>query len=170
MAYLISGTVVVDNSGNINSTGIATATGFVGKGMIEAGTVCYFFQANAPTGFTKLTTSDDCTLRVVSGSGGSVGGATSFTTAFPASPTPLSITQTYGATTLTTPQLPSHTHPRGVGAGTAVNSSPGGGARSFPATGSTGLGDTHDHPSSSLTASADLRVQYIDIIAASRDA
>ena len=170
MTYKISGTIVIDNNNNVNAVGITSALNFVGKGMIEAGSVCYFFQAAAPTGFTKLVSVDDATLRVVSGTGGGTGGITNFTTAFPASPTPLSFTQSYGTSTLTVPQLPSHAHPNGannsdVNARTTIP-----GPRSFPATGSTGSNDAHPHSPSTIGASLDLRVQYIDIISASRDA
>lgn len=171
MTYKISGTIVIDDSKNINATGVTTATSFSGKGMLESGTVCYFFQASAPTGFTKIIANDDCTLRVVSGTGGGTGGATGFSTAFPASPSPLSATQTFDNTTLTTPQLAAHTHPNGISPGTAINSVPGTpAARVFPASGSEGGNVSHTHPSATLTGSADLRVQYIDIISASRDA
>lgn len=42
--------------------------------IIPQGTVMVFYQASAPTGWTKLTTQNDKALRVVSGSGGGVGG------------------------------------------------------------------------------------------------
>jgi hypothetical protein len=45
-----------------------------------AGTVMLFYQAAAPTGWTKLTTQNDKTLRVVSGSGGVAGGTNAFST------------------------------------------------------------------------------------------
>lgn len=41
---------------------------------IPVGTVKLFFQAAAPTGWTKLTSQNDKALRVVSGSGGGSGG------------------------------------------------------------------------------------------------
>ena len=42
--------------------------------LIPAGTVMVFYQAAAPVGWTKVTTHNDKTLRVVSGSGGGSGG------------------------------------------------------------------------------------------------
>lgn len=45
--------------------------------MIPAGTVVPFFQAAAPTGWTKSTSNTDAVLRVTSGSGGGTGGTDS---------------------------------------------------------------------------------------------
>ncbi|MGY3130127.1 hypothetical protein ACVWZM_000809 [Bradyrhizobium sp. USDA 4501] len=45
-----------------------------------AGTVMLFYQAAAPTGWTKLTTQNDKALRVVSGNGGVAGGTNAFST------------------------------------------------------------------------------------------
>ena len=41
-----------------------------------------FYQASAPAGWTKITTDNNKTLRVVSGAGGGSGGTNSFTSAF----------------------------------------------------------------------------------------
>jgi hypothetical protein len=140
-----------------------------------------FAQTNAPTGFTKnTTTGDNSALRVVTGTA-STGGSVAFTTAF-ASQTPtgsVSITAISGSagnTTLSTPQIPSHSH----SLGSALNySGPGGRAiyASTPfQTGSTGGGGAHDHPfsfssgSGTFTGNAiNLAVQYIDVIRATKD-
>lgn len=50
--------------------------------LIPAGTVMLFYQADAPTGWTKLTSQNNKALRVVSGNGGSSGGNNTFTTMF----------------------------------------------------------------------------------------
>jgi len=150
-----------------------TANGF------PSGTIMLFQQTAAPTGWTKITTHDNKALRVVSGSAGS-GGSVAFTTAF-ASQTPSgTLGGAAGATTLTTPQIPSHTHPYtlyslspkspqptsrvlGPSAGTWVAS---------PLTsGATGGDGSHTHPVGTLafTGSAiDLAVQYVDVIFASK--
>jgi hypothetical protein len=88
-----------------------------------SGTKLLFVQTSAPTGWTKDVTHNNKALRLVNGTAGS-GGSVNFTTAF-AEQTPEgtlsetaaagtigSTTQggTVGATTLTTAQLPSHTH------------------------------------------------------------
>ena len=51
---------------------------------IPAGTVMLFFQAAAPTGWTKSTANDDKAIRIVSGTGGGTGGSTAFTSVFAA--------------------------------------------------------------------------------------
>jgi hypothetical protein len=146
-------------------------------GIVAQNSVSVFFQASAPTGWTKSTTHDDKTLRVVNGTGGGSGGTSSFTTVFPNSLVPVSvpsvpISGTVGNTTLTTSQLPSHAHPNGG----FVGLSPGGGdvasgagwTRSAPATGDNpGGGGAHSHPwsgTASFSTNIDLRVQYIDVI------
>jgi hypothetical protein len=48
---------------------------------IASGVVMPFFQASAPTGWTKSTANDDAVLRVTSGSGGGSGGTQSPSTA-----------------------------------------------------------------------------------------
>lgn len=75
-----------------------------------SGTITLFKQAAAPTGWTKLTDVNDCTLRIVSGditsSGGSVPVSTFFTT-------PQVVTAPVSVTGFVNPAkatLPSHTH------------------------------------------------------------
>lgn len=50
--------------------------------LIPQGTTMLFMQANAPVGWTKVTTHDNKALRVVSGTGGMSYGSTSFTSTF----------------------------------------------------------------------------------------
>jgi len=127
------------------NTGIISATEFRGNGanltgVFPQGTLMLFQQTSAPTGWTKQTTHNDKTLRVVSGSASS-GGSTAFTSVF-ASRTPTgsvsgsnsggsvtgsvsgsnsggSVTGSVSGsnsggsvsnTTLTESQIPSHTH------------------------------------------------------------
>jgi hypothetical protein len=103
--------------------------------QFASGTALLFYQAAAPTGWTQVTTQNNKALRIVSGTGGGSGGSVAFTTAF-ASQTPsgsvstsisaisgtvsTSISAVSGsvgisggsvsAHTLTTAQIPSHTH------------------------------------------------------------
>lgn len=70
-----------------------------------SGTAMLFVQTTAPTGWTKSTTHDNKALRVVSGTASS-GGSVAFTTAFASQ----AVSGTVGDTTLTTSQIPSHTH------------------------------------------------------------
>jgi hypothetical protein len=148
-----------------------------------------FAQTSAPVGWTKnTTTGDNSALRVVTGTA-STGGSVAFTTAF-ASQTPTgsvsitAISGSAGATTLSTPQIPSHLHSiptqydAGVGPQPApINAfaRPGVGPNSNN-TNNTGGGGSHDHPfsfssgSGSFTGNAiNLAVQYIDVIRATKD-
>jgi hypothetical protein len=158
-------------------------------------TVWVFYQASAPTGWTKSTTHDNKALRVVSGTGGGSGGTNAFTSM---------MTSTYfnyagnisggdptGLHPLTEAQIPAHTHsmPTGNYSFNAVpqNLNPdgsfnswnggdvtraGGWSRNFPASGSTGSGTGHSHPisaSAPISVPISLAVQYIDVIVCSFD-
>ena len=151
-------------------------------GIIPQNSKAVFYQASAPTGWTQVTTHNNKALRVVSGTGGGFGsggtagpGGQPFSTIFPTSVRPISGTVTAAGsvqpTTLTTQQIPGHTH----NAGSSVNVSPGSpgiGGRAVnanaPATSPTGGGQAHTHPfsggSSPYSGTIDLRVQYIDVI------
>ena len=125
--------------------------------VFDSGTLMLFQQTSAPTGWTKETTHNDKSLRVVTG-GASSGGATAFTSVFGSG-------KTAGGTTLTESHLPAHTHVVGTtgssivgaGAGIAVADDADG------ASGSTGGGESHNH-----TLSLDL--QYVNLIICSKDA
>lgn len=89
-----------------------------GNSEFVAGTALLFYQAAAPTGWTKSTTNNDKALRVVSGTtGGTAGGSVAFSAAF-ASKTPAGsvstsitgITATIGSFTLTANEIPNHQH------------------------------------------------------------
>jgi len=54
-------------------------------GVIPADTKMVFYQSNAPTGWTKITTHNNKAIRVVSGTGGGTGGNTAFTSIFSSS-------------------------------------------------------------------------------------
>ena len=86
-----------------NNAWLTVAT-FLGSGLslggFAPGTVMLFVQTAAPTGWTKSTTHDNKALRVVSGSV-TTGGTQNFTAV---------LNGNVGATTLTTAQIPSHSH------------------------------------------------------------
>ena len=139
-----------------------------------SGTVMLFVQSTAPTGWTKSTAHNDKALRVVSGSVSS-GGSVAFSSAF-ASQTP-TITLSglsAGATTLSTAQMPSHSHSGVVGDSWGYWMS-GGDQPPSPhnktSIGSTGGGGSHSHSmSGSATSSViTLAVQYVDLIIASKN-
>jgi hypothetical protein len=179
---LPTGAIGVTQSFGNNGTALAT-TAFVQAALpssvIPSGTAMLFAQSAAPTGFTKSTTHNDKALRVVSGTAGS-GGSAAFTTAFgtPAVTGSVNVTGTVAGHTLTTAEIPSHTHSLntfadftntpGVFVTTAdhVNLNAG-------ITGATGGGGSHSHgftgSGTIASASAAINVQYVDVIIATKD-
>ena len=154
-------------------------------GGFDAGTVMLFAQTAAPTGWTKnTTTGNNNALRIVTGTASS-GGSVDFTTAF-ASQTPSgsvtisSVSGSAGATTLTTPQIPSHTHTIPVignnNTGTQTANSALNPTQPAYATSATGGGGDHTHPFSFSSGSGtfsgnaiNLAVKYVDVIRATKD-
>jgi hypothetical protein len=137
--------------------------------FIAGGSRMLFEQSSAPTSWTKQTTHDNKALRVVVGTA-SPGGSTAFTTVFASR----SFTGTVGDTTLSTSEIPSHTHAieiAVVGPGaepigpsiTARNPDP----VTTTSSGFAGGGGSHGHPFSS--GSLDFAVQYVDIIIAAKN-
>jgi len=152
-----------------------------------AGTYMLFIQTAAPTGWTKSTTHNNKALRIVSGTAGT-GGSVDFTTAFASqsvtgttdATTATGSVGTSGATTLSTSQIPSHTHTYSVvnstrvGASTdyesyyynttTANTGAEGGGGSHTHTGGTFTGNSHTH---TFTGNAiNLAVAYVDAIIA----
>ena len=179
----------VGTSGQVlmsNGAGALPTFQTISTQAFPSGTRMSFQQTSAPTGWTKDTTAaiNNSALRFVTGSVVN-GGSVDFTTAF-ASQTPtgsVSITAvsgTAGSTTLTTPQIPSHTHGGTLSPGSTYSQMnlPGpyspGQYNTNASTGSTGGGGSHDHPFSftsgtgTFTGSAiNLAVKYYDFIIAS---
>jgi len=154
--------IAVGSDGQVLTANSATATGLAWQaagGGFTSGTLMLFQQTAAPTGWTKQTTHDNKALRVVSGSASS-GGSVAFTTAFANGST--------GATTLTTAQIPSHSHSLSANNADNTGQTPRPGAvrnnasNFTPSTNTEGGGGSHTH---SLT----LAVQYVDLIIASKD-
>ena len=89
----------------------------------------FFYQASAPTGWTKSTSQDNKALRVVTGNGRGTGGTSNFTTIFNRTNS-VGLSGTFGGsvgnTTLTLQQLPAHSHGGGSAftATTSAGSSP----------------------------------------------
>jgi hypothetical protein len=174
--------VAPGTTGNILTSDGSTWTSAAAGGGFASGTVMLFAQTTAPTGWTKDTTNyNNYALRLVTGAA-STGGSVAFTTAF-ASQTPTgsvsitSVSGSIGSTTLSTPQIPSHSHPNGFSTsfnpGTTAYENPGYGPGT---TGSTGGGGSHDHPlsisggSGTFTGNAiNLAVQYVDVIRATKN-
>jgi hypothetical protein len=170
-----TGQVLTSNGAAALPTWQSAAGGF------PTGTAMLFVQTAAPTGWTKSTTHDNKALRIVSGAASS-GGSVAFTTAFASqavagSNASVSVTGTSDATTLTTPQIPSHTHTLSsyvASPGPGANYNFGGGGS--PNTGSTGGGGSHTHGFTSAThthtftgTAINLAVSYVDVIIATKD-
>jgi hypothetical protein len=150
-----------------NAAAARATLGAAPVSLIPPGTVMSFFQATAPAGWTQVTTHHNKALRVVGSTGGGSGGSVAFTSAF----TSQAVSGWNSATTLTSAQIPAHTHSVSTygdetgagfvcaGSGPFVNN-----INSFE---NTGGGGSHNHI---FTGTAiNLAVQYIDIIIASKD-
>lgn len=165
---------------NVNSSGqLDASTGLTNTASISfpSGTLMLFQQTAAPTGWTKQTTHDNKALRVVSGTAAS-GGSTAFTTVF-ANQTPIINTSgiSASATTLTTAQMPNHSHTVSIGhlidysAGNCWTGGIDGGVSGSLVSDAQGGGGSHTHSiTGSATSSAiTLNVQYVDLIIASKN-
>ena len=175
------------------TTGGAPTWATISTKAFPTGTRMSFQQTAAPTGWTKDTTAglNNSAMRIVTGSVVN-GGSVDFTTAF-ASQTPtgsVSITAvsgSAGATTLSTPQIPSHQHRvfNGHGVPTLFGPTGPGGTQNFvsgsPAPTNifnegAGGGSSHTHPFSFSSGSGtfsgnviNLAVKYYDFIIATID-
>ena len=173
-----SGNVLTSN-GTVWQSGAAAA--------FDSGTRMLFAQNAAPTGWTKDTTNyNQHAIRIVTGTAGGTAGTVDFTSAFTSQAVTGSVTITAvagsaGATTLSTPQIPSHTHPSGGKPATSKFApNPKGGFAVGPPgvanTGATGGGGSHTHPFSFSSGSGtfsgtaiNLAVKYLDVITATKD-
>jgi hypothetical protein len=149
--------------GSIGPQGSAAASD------IPAGSVLLFYQASAPTGWTQVTTQNNKAMRVVSGTGGGTGGSTAFTSVF-ASRTPAgTVSVSNAAVTLTSTQIPSHSH--GIeGTNGIMKSNPISGFlnnqginQADSSTNPTGGGGSHTHANTATFSGTalDFAVQYI---------
>ena len=179
--------VAPGTTGNILTSNGSTWTSSAPAGDFASGTRMTFNQTNAPTGWTKDTGTDNAGFRLVSGSVSS-GGSVDFSTAF-ASQTPTgsvsisSISGSAGATTLSTPQIPSHSHGlfrQGAPGGNPITAQVTRDDYSNPSisttTFNTGGSGAHDHPFSFSSGSAtfsgnaiNLAVKFVDLIIAQKN-
>ena len=116
-----------------------------------------FQQSSAPPGWRKDTTHNDKALRIVSGSVGA-GGSVAFSTVFSRTAT--------DAHTLTTAEIPAHSHAISVGFSTTSNNFVTGLGLAADSTRVTatdgGGGGAHTH-------GIDLRVLFVDVIIAEKE-
>ena len=164
--------VAPGTTGNVLTSNGTTWVSSSNAPEFPSGTRMTFNQTTAPTFWTKDTSTNDAGFRLVSGAVGS-GGSVDFTTAFSSSTAVniSSVSGSAGATTLSVPQIPSHTHTyqntnsnvpgivAGAGSGTTDN------------TGATGGGGSHTHPFSfsSGAGTVDLGIKYVDLIIAQKN-
>ena len=191
----------------LNANGVIAATTLLGNGAglsgveeFAQGTEALFVQTSAPTGFTTNTsaTLSECCLQVVSGTGAGTGGSDAFSSVFTGSKTasatdaPINIdnlstssTLTAGTHTLSTPEIPSHTHSATGYGGQRSNAQDGGPLTGFqgPQTansGGAGGDGSHSHTISGVGISGSLSspiscsipsmdLKYADSIVATKD-
>lgn len=161
--------------------------------MYPSQTKKLFFQAAAPTGWTRSTLHNNKMLRVVSGTGGGSGGTTNFTSVLSTGTGNISVTvnntfpvqippglaSNVGNTSLALSQLPDHSHVGLTGAQGGSGATPFSFGGSFLVFGSVATGNmiensgggSHNHPftgscamNETRTFGLDLAVQYVDMI------
>jgi hypothetical protein len=165
MALILDGTTGLELTGATQPLSPSAINAII-QTAFPTGTKMMFVQTAAPTGWTKDTTHDNKALRVVNGTAGT-GGTVAFTTAFASK----AVSGTVGNTTLTTSQIPPHTHLTSVGNAFVPNTPqsipvmqtiPGGSFNFNTGVGPDGGGGSHNH---SFTGTAiDMAVQYVDVI------
>lgn len=154
----------------LSATGTASSSTFLrgdntwASAGFPTGTAMLFVQTAAPTGWTKLTSHDNKALRVVSGTA-STGGSVAFTTAFASQ----GVSGSVGSTTLSTAQMPSHTHTYSFGGSEAYNLPQVSSANGYytNTTSAAGGGGSHNHSFSGTAIN--LAVSYVDVIIATKD-
>ena len=179
-------TVSPGSSGNVLTSDGTDWTSAAPGGGFDTGTRMIFAQNAAPTGWTKDTTNyNQHAMRIVTGTGGGTAGTVDFTSAFTSQAVAGSVAITglsgsAGATTLSTPQIPSHTHSYTASSPGSVAGNQGRPSASptvsGKTTGATGGGGSHTHPFSFSSGTAtftgtaiDLAVKYLDVITATAD-
>lgn len=176
------GSVLASTTAKADAVPQAGSDGKLDESWVEtfpAGTQMLFVQAAAPAGWTKQTTVNDATIRIVSGTtGGKTGGSIAFSAAF-VSGKVVTLSGNVGATTLSSGQSPSHSHSfllfdARTGNYTALKNTDGAAtslkkvtnswnSMPFPVSDNSGGNGSHTH-SLSGTATVDLSVKYVDVI------
>jgi len=179
--------MTITTSGSVITFSDSTTQSTAATASIPSGSVVLFYQSAAPTGWTQGTSLNDYSLRLVSGTGGTTGGTTAFSTVFANQTPTISVNVSglsVGATTLSTAQVPSHTHgltiyqtypSAGCNGGSSVgaaNTNQGYGSNAYT-TSSAFSGGSHTHSiAGSATGSSSavtLNVLYANIIICSKN-
>lgn len=119
------------------------------------GTTMLFIQPSAPVGWTRVTANDDALLRIVGATTPGTGGSNGFVSTFNSQ-------TVVGNTTLSTAQIPSHTHSYTGVAQHISGACAGGQGPCANTTGSAGGGGAHNH---SVTTS----IKYVDSLVAKKN-
>lgn len=147
------GVVWIDTT---NGPRIVSIVGSTAADPIPVGTVMLFYQNAAPTGWTISAALNDYALKIVSSAGGVTSGSVAYSTLFARTAT--------DSHTLTTDEIPSHTHSWGtsnpLNATSGASGSASGGGTTYT-TGATGGGSGHTH-------NIDMRVQTASVILATK--
>ena len=160
-AGAVGGSVQVKSNGQVVASSFTGAGGdLTGVSTLPADTQMVFLQASAPTGWTQNTAAalTNATLRVITSGTAGTGGSDLFNSVFSGSKatagagtvdiSPLTISGGSASdVTLSTPEIPSHTHPsQSISGGPNVDSGPSSRIGPGGSTGSTGGGGSHTHP------------------------
>ena len=194
----VAGNVTVRANGQIVASSFTGAGGDLsGVSTLPQNTQMVFLQASAPTGWTQNTTAalNKSTLRIITSGTAGTGGANDFDDVFTSSKTtsgsatcdisPLTVSGgTCSDHTLSTPEIPSHTHPylsgnpmvnrrsgpKSVlgGSTNSSNSTGGGGSHTHPITGAGSVSGTVAAPSVAFSVPA-MDVKHSNVIVCSKD-
>lgn len=156
-----------DSVGNV----VQLTNAGVVNGPIPAGTVMLFIAGTAPAGWTQSASYNDQVLRVVSGAGGGTGGSWTLSG--------VTVGVAVATHTLSTTELPAHTHQVNVDHGTGgaatvwslQNVTALAGASTYTTDNGTGGGGAHGHAGSTASFSNDgtWRPSYVNCIACSKN-
>ena len=170
------------NTITVNEQGHVTGGSNVNHGNFPSGTQLLFYQANAPTGWTKVTGIGDRTVKIVEDTtGGTLAGSLKFTDVFKSLNTnSVSTSGTIGNTVLSENNLASHSHTvKGLRESTdsssgyvAMATYDGYTSTSTNAivnSGGKNWGHSHSFSGSSHSHSVNLSVKYINVIVCRKD-
>lgn len=170
-------TVVAQSTRATLISDITNGVRIAGQDGFASGTTLVFYQAAAPTGWTRLATQQDKALRVVDGTtsaGGVAGGTTAFTSVFAARTLTASNLPNFSVTVTD----PGHTHTVGFAGPISLDNANGSGSRTAfvnsnsttTSSKTTGISAAFGNTArGGAQTSIDFAVQYINVIICSKD-